>query len=614
MMPVIDGVMLAVSSSLAASIVAKVTVTMALGLIAAWLARGNRAAVRHALLAAMFGVMLLLPIVSAVMPPLHVGVPVSVQSQTILLQPGTDVDAKPSITTAGVGSQVTPVTAQVSKLSLSNLLLAGWAVGAAFFLLPVVIGLWQIRLLRRTGLPWRHGRSVVETLAFDAGVNRRVEVLLHEAVPGPMTCGVMHPAIFLPRDAENWNQEDLNRAMVHELEHIRRGDSVSRCLARVAGAMYWFHPMVWIAWRRLLLEAERSCDDAVLRRSEPTAYADQLVGLAKRLLATHGSPLLAMANRGDLATRVSAVLDNRQRRGRAGLLSLALACIVAVAFVLVLSPLKMIRAAQEPQLAFEVASVRPNNSAGNGHFFPSPQFLPSGRLVIRNMPLLTIVAAAYDLPFQSPRLTGGPEWEHAANERYDIEAVAPVGAVPPGLPQKAREDKMRLMLQLLLEERFKLKMRREPKDQPVYAIVVAKNGPKLQKAKVQEKDCPETEIPSGMQTACHSIRGGMGQGIHGDAVSIADVALYVQNWSDRPVVDKTGLTDLFNIQTEGWAPTGPRPPSPDGQPPQGGDAGLADPDRQTLADVFRQLGLTMESQRAVVDMFFVELVEQPTAN
>ena len=143
MMPVIDGVMLAVSNSLAASIVAKVTVTTALGLIAASLARGNRAAVRHALLAAMFGAVLLLPIVSVVMPPLHFGVPVRMESQTALLQLGTGVDAKPSITTAGAGTRLTPVTPQVSKLSLSNLLLAGWAVGAALFLLPVVIGLWQ---------------------------------------------------------------------------------------------------------------------------------------------------------------------------------------------------------------------------------------------------------------------------------------------------------------------------------------------------------------------------------------------------------------------------------------------------------------------------------------
>jgi uncharacterized protein (TIGR03435 family) len=497
---------------------------------------------------------------------------------------------------------------------LFNLLLTGWGVGAAFFLLPVVIGVRQIHLLRRTGLPWRRGQSVVETLAIDAGIKRRVEVLLQEAVPGPMTCGVVHPAIFLPRDAENWNQGDLKRAIVHELEHVRRGDSVSCYLARIAAAMYWFHPMVWIACRRLVLEAERSCDDAVLRHSEATAYADQLVGLAKRLVATHGSPLLAMANRSDLETRVRAVLDNRQRRGRAGLLTLALASIVAVVFVFVLSPFTLVGAAQEPRPVFEVASVRPNNSAGDAHFLPSVQFLPSGRLVIRNAPLLIIVTAAYDLPFQSPRLTGGPDWGHAAGERYDIEAVAPTGAVPPGLPQKAREDKMRLMLQSLLGERFKLKMRRDPKEQPVYAIVVAKNGPKLQKAKMQEKDCPEAGAPSGTSTACHSITGGMGRGIHGDAVSISDVAFFVQNWSDQPVVDKTSLTDLYNIQTDGWAAMRPRPPSPDGQPPQGGDAGLADPNRQTLADVFRQLGLRMESQRAVVDMFFVEHVERPTEN
>ena len=122
-------------------------------------------------------------------------------------------------------------------------------------------------------------------LALEAGIHRRVEVLLHEALTGPMTCGVVHPAIVLPRDAQSWEAEDLNRAIVHELEHVRRGDWVSHCLARAVCAVYWFHPLVWIAWRQLALEAERSCDDAVLGRSEATAYADQLVGLARRLSA-----------------------------------------------------------------------------------------------------------------------------------------------------------------------------------------------------------------------------------------------------------------------------------------------------------------------------------------
>ena len=76
----INGVMLSIGSSLAASIVAKVTVTTALGLASAWLARGSRASIRHALLAAAFGAMFLLPIVSVVMPPLRVVVPAEVKS------------------------------------------------------------------------------------------------------------------------------------------------------------------------------------------------------------------------------------------------------------------------------------------------------------------------------------------------------------------------------------------------------------------------------------------------------------------------------------------------------------------------------------------------------
>jgi TonB family protein len=227
----------------------------------------------------------------------------------------------------------------------------------ALFLLPVVMGLWQVRSLRRTALPWRHGQSVAERLALDAGIHRRVEVLLHGTLPGPMTCGVAHPAVVLSHDAETWEVEDLNRAMVHELEHVRRGDWVSHCMARAVCAVYWFHPLVWIAWRQLALEAERSCDDAVLGRSEATAYADQLVQLARRLSSAAKSPLLAMANRADLATRVGAVLDSRQRRGRAGTLPVALACAAAAVVVLVMSPLRVVAVQQSASADLRVTPM-----------------------------------------------------------------------------------------------------------------------------------------------------------------------------------------------------------------------------------------------------------------
>jgi hypothetical protein len=63
------------------------------------------------------------------------------------------------------------------------------------------------------------------------------------------------------------------------------------CVARVVCAAYWFHPLIWIAWRRLALEVERACDDAVLGRSEAAAYAGQLVGLAERPQSAAEPPL-----------------------------------------------------------------------------------------------------------------------------------------------------------------------------------------------------------------------------------------------------------------------------------------------------------------------------------
>src|SRR6185437_5803676 len=97
-----------------------------------------------------------------------------------------------------------------------------------------------------------------------------------------------------------WSPMDVQRALVHELEHVRRRDWPIQILARVVCAMYWFHPLVWTAVRRLSVEAERACDDAVLIQCDSAAYAEQLVRLARRLLKADRQAVLSMANRTDL--------------------------------------------------------------------------------------------------------------------------------------------------------------------------------------------------------------------------------------------------------------------------------------------------------------------------
>jgi len=338
----IEEAILWVGGSLALSTLAKATLAMILGLSAAALAGRKHAAFRHALLAGMFGVLLALPLVSAVSPPVRIAVRLAQARNLPALRAMPGGAAPPGFITR---SSI-PARSQAPGWQVPDLLMACWIAGTALFLLPVGVGLRQVRRLRKSGLPWQHGQPVADGLAMDAGIRRHVDVLLHEELAGPMTCGAARPAILLPLDAPNWDSEDLNRAMVHEMEHVIRRDWAMHCVARAVCGLYWFHPLVWMAWRRLELEAERSCDDAVLARSEATAYANQLVALARRLSAAARSPLPAMASRADLASRVSAVLDGGQRRGRAGALCITAASVVAAALVVTVSPLRVVAAPQ----------------------------------------------------------------------------------------------------------------------------------------------------------------------------------------------------------------------------------------------------------------------------
>jgi uncharacterized protein (TIGR03435 family) len=260
---------------------------------------------------------------------------------------------------------------------------------------------------------------------------------------------------------------------------------------------------------------------------------------------------------------------------------------------------------------FEVTSVRPNKS-------PDPakalvQFLPGGRFVSTNVPLIRVIAAAWGLPLQTQRLTLG-SGVRMADDVFDIEATSQEGTFPPGITSEARYSTMKLMLQALLEDRFQLSVHREPKEQPVYALIVGKGGLKLEKSRFQEPKCSEPLGPKFFSNpACHWLDGGQEGGLHGESVTIAQVVETVQNWTDRPLFDKTGLTGFYDIQTEGWAPMRVRLPTPDAVQ-QSGDATVNNPERLTLFNVFGKLGLQMESQRAVVEMFVIDRVERPREN
>ena len=571
------------SGSFVVSMLAGVTLTTALALAVVRLARRSRAAFRHVLLAASFAVLAFLPVAPLAVPSIPVAIPIAAPSEAMAPAIEFVTDVMAPAARDGSSAPVAPAPRAFSMPSASMLLLTGWIVGALCFLAPVAVGLWQIRAIRRSALPWRRGESAAARAARELGIRRQVDVHMHEGVAGPMTCGIARPTVVFPIDAADWPDQEIDRAIVHELEHVRRHDWLSQCLARIVCAIYWFHPLVWIARRAFELEAERACDDAVLLRAEATGYADQLVGLAARLSSSHRRrPLLAMASRRDLAARVRALLDVGQARGRAGTTAIATAGVVAMALVLTMASFRIVTRAQTADLKFDAASVRPHASDGVGKRDQRASYGPQN-IDFTGLALGFIIGEAYAVP--PGHVVGATDQVTGALrglEGYDIEAKA---------PRPATKDELRGMLQSLLADRFKLTVHREKRELDVFRLVTASGGPKLTPA----------------QSGEYATDGSSPDGLAFHNADLSRLASLLTSFAGREVVDDTGLKGLYNFTLR----------MPDGYTLASAKAGLATgsgPDAASFAAPLRALGLQLVSGKAAVDFVVVDHVERPTAN
>ena len=184
-----------------------------------------------------------------------------------------------------------------------------------------------------------------ETAAWAEAVRLALErlprLVMSDRLPMPFACGVLHPAIVLPVEAAEWDDRRRRTVLFHELAHLTRYDLVANALGQVAAAVYWFHPLVWTAVRKLRIESERACDDLVLgvgtRASE---YADHLLQIVCRA-ARSRTPAVAlpMAQRHEFEGRMLAILERVARREPASWRHGALLAALALALILPLAAL-----------------------------------------------------------------------------------------------------------------------------------------------------------------------------------------------------------------------------------------------------------------------------------
>ncbi|MBI4028527.1 MAG: ankyrin repeat domain-containing protein [Verrucomicrobia bacterium] len=323
---------------------------MLAGLLSLGLQRSS-AAVRHALWSLTLVGLLLLPLLTALLPawrvPVLPSMPVVEQHVERLLHfssaahvPATSAsDASASFHAAArLGSvpQDTLMRRWFSPITPAMWTLLAWGGGVLAVAASWLTGAIGIARLRGTArliddAVWNR---LLRNLSVEVGLKRTVTLIESDQPVMPMTWGVFYPVILLPAERIRWSEEQRRLILLHELVHIQRLDHLTQWMARMACAIYWFHPLVWMAAGRLRIEREQACDNRVLSGgTKGSDYASLLLHMAERQFRfglSDAPAALPMTGRGQLEARLRALLDGRRSRDSLSWLGWGMACVVAL--------------------------------------------------------------------------------------------------------------------------------------------------------------------------------------------------------------------------------------------------------------------------------------------
>jgi uncharacterized protein (TIGR03435 family) len=250
--------------------------------------------------------------------------------------------------------------------------------------------------------------------------------------------------------------------------------------------------------------------------------------------------------------------------------------------------------AQTRRPEFEAASIKPSAGTERGVGIHP---LPGGRLNVENAPLRVLISVAYNV--RTFQIAGGPSWTYSAP--FDIAAKGDDRAP---FPQEL------LMLQTLLESRFKLAVHRETREAPVYELTIAKSGLKLAPSKegacvvVEPNSAPPPPRP-GATPPNYCGNFGLERGrIDAFGARMQPLSNALATVLDRTVIDKTGLTGMFDIHLA-FTPDLATATDP---------ATSSDLGPSVFTALQEQLGLKLESAKGPVSMLVIDRVEKPSAN
>ncbi len=481
---------------------------------------------------------------------------------------------------------------------------------------------------------WREVRAALRKASIlDLPIS--VKTMSSPAFFEPGVFGIFRPVLLVPDGiSSQLTAPQLQSLLSHELCHIRRHDNLATVIHMAVEATFWFHPLVWWLGARLMQERERACDEEVLRMgNEPQVYAESILRICELYIESRFQ-FVAGVTGGNLKRRIEEIMTGRTifklNFARKAILAIAgmtavtipiLAGIVNSSAPSAQAPVPQWQIAAGGKMEFEVASIRrtppgkftpPNFPLDDGDAFTSTRTNepPRGRF-LADFPLTTYVEFAYKIFLtheeKQAMLADLPKW--VANDRFMIQAKA--------ANDNPTKDQMRLMMQSLLADRFKLRVHFETRETPVFAVVLAKpgkTGPKLrphsegpacdaETAGADDVFPPKCDVQDFMMKPDHLLMAGS----RNTTIDVLAASLSTLGHLGRPVIDQTGLSGRFDFALE-WAPESNAAAPPNAGPP---------PDVQGpgfLQALREQLGFKLVSTKAPMQVLVIDHVERPTEN
>jgi bla regulator protein blaR1 len=359
-----------------------------------------------------------------------------------------------------------------------------------------VLAFWSIQLRRvaksvREAKPLQSGREIeiLRRLEQTATLRSPIQLLSSPHSMEPGVFGILHPVLLWPEGiSQHLDDAHLEAVLAHEVCHVQRHDNLTSTIHMLVEALFWFHPLVWWLETRLINERERACDEAVLQLGkQPQVYAESILKVCEFCVE---SPLTCVSGitGADLKKRIVQIMTDpcirkldRSKKLMLGTVGLTTICVPIVFGQIIAQN----RAEPDWQRAaggtmeFEVASIRISKP---GTFTPpnfplsnDDSYAPTGGVFTADFPLEVYLEFAYKFrpsaDQQKAMFANLPKW--VTTDHFTIHARAA------GNPTK---DQMRLMVQSLLADRFKLAIHSETKQVPALALTLIKPeklGPKL---------------------------------------------------------------------------------------------------------------------------------------